>query len=141
MLEAGIISKSVSSRLIQTREICLAVFALISVAVLLGFINQIIPAPSSPPVPSSTRSSTELLSDLDQPHNYGTPMERTGVLSRNGTREERQLGQVTDREKMIRAMRFQIWTGAILGGLAAAMVGAIFLFVVSAYLSLSGPEL
>jgi len=63
------------------------------------------------------------------------------MLSRNDTREERQLGQVIDREKMIRAMRLQIWTGAILGGLAAAMVGAIFLFVVSAYLALSGVEL
>ena len=51
-------------------------------------------------------------------------------MSSTSVREEMTLGQISHREKMIRAMRLQIWSGAILGGLAAAVVGAIFLFVV-----------
>ena len=101
------------------------------VAVLLGFINQIIPTHPPAPIPSSTRSSTELLSDIEQPSSYGTPLELRRAPSSTNLREEMPLGKIADREDMIRAMRFQIWTGAILGGLAAAMVGAIFLFVVS----------
>jgi high-affinity iron transporter len=104
---------------------------LTAVAVLLGFINQIIPPTSPKTIASSTRSSTELLSDLEQPNDYGTPLELARDSSRRNAREGTQVGENADRESMIRAMRIQIWTGAILGGLAAAAVGAIFLFVVS----------
>lgn len=106
--------------------------ALIPVAVLLGFINQIIPLhpPATVPIPTSNRSSTELLSDPDRHAGYGTPAERMRAMSSTSVREEMTLGQISHREKMIRAMRLQIWSGAILGGLAAAVVGAVFLFVV-----------
>lgn len=102
------------------------------VAVLLGFINQIIPLQPPAPAPSSTRSSTELLSDPDHHAGYGTPAERMRAMSSTSAREEMTLGQISHRERMIRAMRLQIWSGAILGGLAAAVVGAVFLFVVRA---------
>ena len=58
-------------------------------------------------------------------------MERTPALSSTDLRDGMYSGRAADRDDMIRAMRLQIWSGAILGGLVAAMVGAIFLFVVS----------
>jgi hypothetical protein len=39
--------------------------------------------------------------------------------------------QVGDREKMVKAMRLQIWTGAVGGGAVAAIIGAVFLVAVS----------
>ena len=125
-LEAGIISMSKRCHL----------SGLIKVAVLLGFINQVIPTHPQRPIPLSGRSSTELLSDSADSIDYGTPAngpDRLRTLSAVSIREEMELGKTGDRERMIKAMRLQIWTGAILGGLGAAIIGAVFLYVVSCF--------
>ena len=115
-----------------------AEYKLIIVAVLLGFIKQLIPTHPPGPVPdssSSTRSSTELLSDQDG-NDYGTPSGSQNphpvprAVPSSSAREEMELGKIAERDAMIRSMQWQIWTGSILGGLIAAVIGAVFLYVV-----------
>ena len=101
------------------------------VAVLLGFIKQLVPSlPSSNP--DHIGSSTELLSDVDHSDNYGTPQlsESAQPRPKSGGLGRDVVDKVHNRERMVRSMRTQIWTGAVLGGLIAALIGAVFLFVV-----------
>lgn len=62
---------------------------------------------------------------------YGTPNDSSARrMSTLGGRGEAGK-QVGDREKMVKAMRLQIWTGAVGGGAVAAIIGAVFLVAVS----------
>ncbi|WWD15811.1 hypothetical protein CI109_100235 [Kwoniella shandongensis] len=137
----------------------------IIIAVLLGFVTQIIPSPErrksrslshtlSRPRRSgdSTRSSTELLSSPNGGESYGTSPRAAGRATIQDDERDREDGGLLspsaagvalndggvrlgaeEREKVIRKMKFQIWTGAVLGGTVAMAIGAIFLYVFYTY--------
>lgn len=46
-------------------------------------------------------------------------------------KDEGLLGADVDRRAIMKKMRLQIWSGAILGGSVAIAIGAVFLYVVS----------
>lgn len=127
---------------------------------LLGFITQIIPKPSSHPRTLSTsghpsnlprhsgesaqseNSGTQLLSSgrasIDR--GYGASsrsvsparIERLEVENVAGEvgKDEGLLGADVDRRAIMKKMRVQIWSGAILGGSVAIAIGTVFLYVV-----------
>ncbi|KAK4687218.1 high-affinity iron transporter, partial [Tremellales sp. Uapishka_1] len=96
----------------------------IIIAVLLGFVRQLVPASPTGSSrvqsdPDSARSSTELLPN--ERANYGT---ETATLSISDG------GAGSETAGMRRQMKMQIWTGAISGGLTAIVIGGIFLYIV-----------
>ncbi|ODO03380.1 iron ion transporter [Cryptococcus wingfieldii CBS 7118] len=131
----------------------------IIIAVLLGFITQIIPSkpprrpsqtlrPSRPSTPEprhsaesdlSNNSGTQLISSTsDIGSRYGAS--RNASPSRyydeehdNVHEEEVVLGGDVDRLAIMKKMRVQIWSGAMLGGSVAIGIGAIFLYVFYRY--------
>ncbi|WVQ98649.1 hypothetical protein IAU59_005780 [Kwoniella sp. CBS 9459] len=135
----------------------------IIIAVLLGFISQIVPSAVAPPKrrpsrshihlngnhgrPSgdSARSSQELLTSL--PEGYGTSPRSTSPshnpeassLLRSDYQQDRveQVEDIrelrNDKDLVVRKMRVQIWSGAVLGGSMAMAIGAIFLYVFYTY--------
>ncbi|WWC61244.1 uncharacterized protein I303_103825 [Kwoniella dejecticola CBS 10117] len=145
----------------------------IIIAVLLGFISQIVPSIVQPvhlPLsesrrPShshhgvgvrqsedSARSSQELLSEPHQNGTYGTSPpssssprleSRTLLTPHNGRRlsglevDQDDLEEVEEvseeKDKVVKKMRLQIWSGALLGGTVAMAIGAIFLYVFYTY--------
>ncbi|WWC85392.1 uncharacterized protein L201_000255 [Kwoniella dendrophila CBS 6074] len=149
----------------------------IIIAVLLGFISQIVPSivqPITRSLPASrrqsysnptydggvrqsedsARSSQELLSSQYKNGTYGTTppgsstpnlaIENQSLLTppiEGGIRSNRidqdDLDEVEEiseeKDKIVKKMRFQIWSGAILGGTVAMAIGAIFLYVFYTY--------
>ncbi|AAW41815.1 hypothetical protein CNBB3800 [Cryptococcus deneoformans B-3501A] len=135
----------------------------IIIAVLLGFITQIIPKPSSHPRTLSTpghpanlprhsgesaqseNSGTQLLSSgrasIDR--GYGASsrsvsparIERLEVenVAEEVGKDEGLLGADVDRRAIMKKMRVQIWSGAILGGSVAIAIGTVFLYVFYTY--------
>ncbi|OCF35422.1 iron ion transporter [Kwoniella heveanensis CBS 569] len=138
----------------------------IIIAVLLGFISQIVPSVVSPPKrppshshtyqnghsngyghgrPSgdSARSSQELLTSL--PGGYGTSPRSSSPNNLEGrsllrpdqedlVEEVEDIRELRDeKDQVIRKMRLQIWSGAVLGGSVAMAIGAIFLYVFYTY--------
>ncbi|WWD01513.1 hypothetical protein V866_008457 [Kwoniella sp. B9012] len=136
----------------------------IIIAVLLGFISQIIPSivePLSLPLSSSrrpshsgvqihtrqsedsARSSQELLPRRDgttlNGGGYGTSPENQSLLTvpdaevvdQDDMEEVEEISE--EKDKVVKKMRFQIWSGAILGGTVAMAIGAIFLYVFYTY--------
>ncbi|WVW83216.1 hypothetical protein I302_105234 [Kwoniella bestiolae CBS 10118] len=140
----------------------------IIIAVLLGFISQIVPSivePLSLPLSSSrrpshsgagqnirqsedsARSSQELLSRQNGTGTYGTSPETQSLLTvhaneRGEVAETEAIDQddmeeveeiSEEKDKVVRKMKVQIWSGAILGGTVAMAIGAIFLYVFYTY--------
>ncbi|WVF72280.1 hypothetical protein IAT40_007092 [Kwoniella sp. CBS 6097] len=148
----------------------------IIIAVLLGFISQIVPSVVSPhkrrpshshshihlngngnghtnvngrPSGDSARSSQELLTSL--PEGYGTsprssspnPPEEGRSLLRPDQRDDQDQDRAeevedirelrSEKDSVVRKMRIQIWSGAVLGGSVAMAIGAIFLYVFYTY--------
>lgn len=127
---------------------------------LLGFITQIIPKPPSRPLTLSSsdhapdlprhseesarseNSGTQLLSpgraSTDMGYGASRSMsparieraEAESVVSEAG-KDEELLGADMNRRAIMKKMRVQIWSGAILGGSVAIAIGAVFLYVVS----------
>ncbi|KJE00187.1 iron ion transporter [Cryptococcus gattii NT-10] len=134
----------------------------IIIAVLLGFITQIIPKPPShprtlsssghaPDLPRhseesgrSENSGTQLLSSghasMDMGYGASRSMsparleraEVESVVSEAG-KDEELLGADMNRRAIMKKMRVQIWSGAILGGSVAIAIGAVFLYVFYTY--------
>ncbi|WVR05101.1 hypothetical protein IAU60_002113 [Kwoniella sp. DSM 27419] len=145
----------------------------IIIAVLLGFISQIVPAVTSFPEQrrlsrtystsrlhtqtrlaprqsdDSARSDQELLANSHNSGLYGgtTPRatspsaESRTLLSPSYEREQAENELVVedaediagDKRGVVRKMRWQIWSGALLGGSVAMALGAVFLYVFYTY--------
>ncbi|GMK55411.1 hypothetical protein CspeluHIS016_0204670 [Cutaneotrichosporon spelunceum] len=127
----------------------------IIIAVLLGFIEQIIPAQPLGSTAGAGSSRTELLpsaAEHEGDASYSTfgsrrnserapavppqllspslsPAHRDSVeLSDDEGHTSNQFGSY-DREQLVRKLKAQVWSGALLGLAAAAIIGGIFLYV------------
>ncbi|ORY33738.1 iron permease FTR1 family-domain-containing protein [Naematelia encephala] len=132
------------------------------IAVLMGFINQIVPPPTSPSTlpsenqrpPSPTSDSRPLLGPQPHTHtqNENSPDYGSNTLSSildadrvDSLPTAEQVGLLADADQVgllaaadggelrvgeggRKGMIFQVWTGAVLGGLIACIIGAVFLY-------------
>ncbi|EKD03838.1 iron ion transporter [Trichosporon asahii var. asahii CBS 8904] len=133
-LEAGIIS-----------ELQYPLPELTAVAVLLGFVDQIIPYSPS----QNSGSRTELLNEGQGERRYSTfgrsapninpqllsPVVRARDLDDDAISDVSSIDgeerPTYDRNQVVRALKTQVWSGALIGLAAASVVGAIVLYIVS----------